>query len=105
MITSEKHEISIRDAVSEYLGFRYSAKQFFNYVNSLPESHIIIDFKDVLFMSRSFAHEYLKRKRDSEKRITEINVPENVVKMFSVVERSRNKSRKVKLEEIRAVAI
>jgi len=83
--------IFITEEISESLGLRYSAKQFFKHIESIPADSITVDFVDTKFISRSFAHEYLSRKKSSHKRIIEVNTPENINKMFRVVENSNNK--------------
>jgi hypothetical protein len=90
MISSVR--ISIKDYLSANLSFRGLARDFFNYIESLPEKKILVDFLDTKFISRSFAHEYLLRKSRSPKRITEINVPINIQKMFDIVSAPRKKS-------------
>lgn len=77
--------ISIKDSVSEDLALRANARSFFERVEELSEDEVVLDFKDVKTITRSFAHEYLKRKDDSKKEISEVNVPSEVKKMFEVV--------------------
>ena len=55
----------------------------------MAENKMQIDFSDVLSISRSFAHQYVTRRKKSQKRITEINLPENVEKMFRVVDNNK----------------
>jgi len=78
-------KILIKEQVAVDLALRDSAVAFFKFINSLKEEHIIVDFKDIKSISRSFAHEYYTQKSRSTKNISEANVPENVRKMFEVV--------------------
>lgn len=87
MITYD-NTIIIKESISDCLAIRSSVKQLFKNIESLPASAITIDFKDVQFMNRSFAHEYLIQKNHINKKILEINKSQNIVKMFSVVENS-----------------
>lgn len=86
MKVDKSEHIAIKEAISEYLGFRHSAAQFFEFLDSLSEENVIVDFENVILVSRSFAHEYKKRKNEIDKNVIEINVPENIDKMFSIVQ-------------------
>lgn len=97
--------ISVSKVVSIDLAMRESADRFFNQVESLPEEDVTIDFKDVKSISRSFAHQYVQRLKHSSKSITETNVPDNVRKMFRIVEEVKTKPRLVDLRTIRIVSL
>ena len=84
MTTSNK--IIVKNKIAVDLALRESAKDFFNFIEPLSQKEIVLDFKGVLSISRSFAQEYVNRKKSSFKKIKEINVPQNVKKMFKVVE-------------------
>ncbi len=98
MIDDNSLKINMADQVSEKLGFRDSASQFFNILNKNPIKNIEIDFKDVKFMSRSFAHEYLQRKKDLDKVIVELNKPEEIDMAFNAVIRSIENPEKIKVK-------
>ena len=51
----------------------------------MPFEKIYIDFSEIKSISRSFAHEYSNRKKKTTKLITEINMLENIEKMFRIV--------------------
>ena len=74
--------IKIKDEISSDLALRLSASSLYSKLEALDENEIRIDFDGVLSISRSFAHEYMTRKLKSNKKIIEINVPDNVHKMF-----------------------
>ncbi len=78
-------KVLITQKVSDNLAFRDSAEAFFHEIETLPDQSITIDFSGVKFISRSFAHEYLARKKQSSKTLKETHVPESVRKMFHVV--------------------
>lgn len=82
---SNKVAVSIRNALSSDLALRIIADNFLNFIEALDVKEIVIDFKGVSSISRSFAHQYVQRKQSSRKEIAEINVPNNVMKMFEVV--------------------
>jgi hypothetical protein len=77
--------VRIRDEISPDLAFRTSALPFFERLENMQEEEIQVDFSDILSISRSFAHEYDTRKNQSKKKITEINLPDNVEKMFRII--------------------
>lgn len=81
--------VNIAETVSPVLGIRMSATQFFDKLNSNRNEEVEIDFKGVEFISRSFAHEYLKQKQEGSKKIYEINLPKNVKEMLDIVMSSK----------------
>jgi hypothetical protein len=81
--------VNIAEAVSPVLGIRLSATKFFDKLESEQNEEVEIDFKDVEFISRSFAHEYLKKKQIISKKIHEVNLPQNVEEMLEVVMSSK----------------
>jgi len=64
---------------------RKTISALFEKINSLKEKEIILDFKDIDFISRSCADEYLKQKEKSKKKIVEKNIPKEVCSMFTAV--------------------
>jgi len=70
---------------------------FFDQLEFFPEDQLMIDFRSVKTMSRSFAQEYVTRRRHFQKTISEINLPANISRMFQVVE---NTSRKTTLVDL-----
>ena len=89
--------LNLKDEISEDLSLRimvpriFKSKEFQN-VNEC----ILIDFKDIKFMSRAFAHEYLQHRAKQQCKVFEVNVPSNIKKMFEVVENTKIKSELVK---------
>ena len=77
--------IMISEELYPNLGMNSVAADLFNEINQSEFQKIIIDFTNVVFMSRSFTQEYLFQKLKTTKEIVEINVPEDVEKMFEVV--------------------
>lgn len=64
-----------------------------------------MDFSEIKSISRSFAHQYLIRKRASKKKITEINIPSSVAKMFSIVDSSTKKDQIVDPDSVQLMTI
>jgi len=87
MIQTKAVEIDIADAVSSssILFLRSSAVDLFEMIENLPEREIIIDFKNIDFANRSFAHEYLTQKSKSSKTVSEVHLSEDVKMMLDIV--------------------
>jgi len=81
-------ELKIVEELHPNLSIRSGAKLFFDQVNTIPESEISINFEGSEFISRSFAQEYIKQKRNSNKQIKEVKMPENIRSMIELVENS-----------------
>lgn len=79
--------LKIGELINPNLGMTSSAKHLFNFINNSTFSIFTIDFTDVDFMGRAFAQEYLSQKKHTRKIVTEVNQPENVWRMFKVVEK------------------
>ena len=80
-----EHLIKISDELDSHLGMNFVAKEFFETINGSEFTRFVIDFNNVKFMSRSFTQEYLFQKLKTDKEIIEVNVPNDVQKMFDVV--------------------
>jgi hypothetical protein len=78
--------VRIGEVVSRDLAFREEARRFFDFLENRPKEGVVVDFEGVRTISRSFAHEYILRKKSSSKNIREINMPPNIAKMFDVVQ-------------------
>lgn len=78
-------EIDIADTISSNLFVRASAVDLFEKIEKMPESDIVIDFENVTFLNRSFAHEYLTQKSKSSKNIYEKHLAKDVKYMIDVV--------------------
>ncbi|MBI3033247.1 DUF4325 domain-containing protein [Candidatus Woesearchaeota archaeon] len=103
MNTSTK--VIIKDKISVDLALRESAKKFFQEIARLSTKYISVDFKGVKSISRSFAHEYITRKKIMKQNISEINVPENVRKMFDIVNEPQDKIQILDIKRIKAVSL
>jgi hypothetical protein len=73
--------------VAPNLMLRAVADDFFDKLEAIPAQNIVLDFKGVQSISRSFAHQYILRRMKSSKNVEEANVVENVQHMFKIVER------------------
>jgi hypothetical protein len=83
-----KIEVMIINEIPPSLSIKGGAKIFFDHIKNIPENEILINFEGSKCISRSFAQEYLKQKKLSNKKIKEINMPDNVSSMLKIVETS-----------------
>ena len=58
-------EINLEKTFAKKLGMRTTAMKLFQDLEN--ETEVILDFKDIEFMSRSFAQEYVFQKYNSKK--------------------------------------
>lgn len=86
-MTMSNH-IKISEVLSKDLALRNNANILFKKLDSVKSDKIVLDFKNVESITRSFAHQYKENKLKSDKLILEENVPLNISKMFVVVSRS-----------------
>ncbi len=105
--TAEKLEIIKMDnIISPRLGFRDSASMLFNQLRELESDIVKLDFMGVKFMSRSFAHEYLKQKSKlGDKEIVEANLPDYVNNMFNAVTESIRNPQKLKIKPSKVISL
>ena len=89
--------IEIKDIISTDLALREMADMFFTKLELLTDDEISISFANIRSISRSFAHQFIVRRKLSKKKIQEVNLPPHVQKMFTLVEQSvpGHQSRKV----------
>ncbi len=78
--------IIVRDILDIDLTYRPNARKLFRMIDSAHAQSVVVDFSGIVFMSRSFAHEYFCRKQRSRKVVVEENLSPNVRKMLDVVE-------------------
>lgn len=85
--------VMIKDVISKDLALRDTAQILFQKLEQQDKKDVTIDFADIRSISRSFAHEYLLQKEKSTKKITEVNIPQNIQKMFDIVNKTSTKPR------------
>ena len=81
-------EVKIKDSLNSSLEMNSAASSFFDYINNFSEDVIKINFADVIFISRSFAQEYIHQKIKTKKIIEEFNLSEDVAPILEIVENS-----------------
>lgn len=78
-----EYEIILEEAYSKKLGMGSTAKKIFQEINNKPEA--ILNFKNIEFMSRSFAQEYVFQKHNCNTKITEVNMSESIKQLLYIV--------------------
>ena len=52
----------------------------------MPDDYVEVDFKSVIFVSRSFAQVYYSKKSKMDKNIVEVNVSRDVKPLLKIIE-------------------
>ena len=79
--------INIAQEINSSLELNSYATDFIDKLNNIDEDDFVIDFKDVTFVSRTFAQAYYASKKRSPKNITEINLSHEVRQLMAMVEK------------------
>ena len=79
--------IKLKDEINSALDFNQSASELFDKINQINELEFIMDFEGVFYISRSFAQAYYASKKRSPKKITEINLFDDVKPMMEMIEK------------------
>lgn len=77
-------KINLEKTFAKKLGMRTTAIKLFQDLEN--ETEVILDFKDITFMSRSFAQEYVHQKHTSKIKIIESNMSDFIKGLLEVVE-------------------
>lgn|SRR3989338_2362539 len=84
-----ERKVLVSELIAPDLALRSSAERLFDLVESSEFGEVVLDFKHVRSVTRSFAHEYLKRKKESAVKVVEANVSREVKAMLEFVQKSR----------------
>jgi len=77
-------EIILEETYSRKLGMGPTAKKIFQEIPN--ESEVILNFRNIEFMSRSFAQEYVFQKHNANCKITETNMIKSIEQLLKIVE-------------------
>ncbi len=99
------NSIIVSERIAENLATRRAADELFDFVQATPYKTVTLDFKSVKFSSRSFAHEYLIRKKDIDKKVVEKNMSVPVRKMFKLVSKESAKAQHIVATSFRSVSL
>ena len=78
--------IKVNDEINNALDFNKSATELMGKLNQSDKTEFTIDFEGVFYISRSFAQVYYASKNRSSKKITEINLSDDVKPMMEMIE-------------------
>jgi hypothetical protein len=87
-LNRKKNVINLIDVLSEDLAFRHNVDDLFRALHQSNFSEFLIDFSRIESISRSFAHQYLLMKKQSNLRIIERNIPPDIQRMFDYVKQT-----------------
>ncbi len=99
MSTSSK-KILVRTSIARDLVTRNAAIAFFKKLKKIKSDNIVLDFTGVVFMSRSFADEYIAQKNNFKTDISEIKMPNSVERTLDVV--SHVRTTRIEVPRLRA---
>ncbi|HUC38940.1 MAG TPA: DUF4325 domain-containing protein [Candidatus Acidoferrum sp.] len=99
MNTSSK-KILVRTSVAKDLVTRNAATEFFKKLKKIKSNTVVLDFTGVVFMSRSFADEYIAQKNSFKTDINEINMPDTVERTLDAV--SHVRTTRIEVPRLRA---
>ena len=77
-------EIILSQQINPDLGSRNKIEELYRNIGG-DVAKVVMNFKGVEFMGRSFAQEYLNQKNKAEFEVIEINMPDEVEQMFNII--------------------
>ena len=80
-----EQRISLHKEIGNNLLTRKSVISLFKKISSSKYENIVIDFKNIQFISRSCASEYLKLREETNKNLVEKNMSNKIKSMFDLV--------------------
>lgn len=95
-VSLKKETIKIKNNIGQNLSLRALANELFDYIDSFQNTDFVVDFEDVYTTSRSFVQQFVTRMGQCTNRITLINEPYNIKKMFEIVKTSKSKETIIK---------
>ena len=84
MIKMSEIEIILSEKIDSDLGSRNKIEELYQNIDD-NVSKVVMNFKGVEFMGRSFAQEYLNQKNKASFEVIEINMPKDVEEMFKII--------------------
>lgn len=83
-------EIFLEKEIGPDLGSRREIEKLFDNLSS-DYSKVIMNFRNIEFMGRSFAQEYLNQKNNASFEIVEREVPNDIQELFDIILKLNNK--------------
>ena len=84
MESMSKREIVLEEKYPKKLGMGPTAKKLFQEIKN--DDEIILNFKNIKFMSRSFAQEYVFQKHKNTCKIIETNMDPSIEQLLEIVQ-------------------
>ncbi len=85
-----KKEIILEENYPKKLGMGPTAKKLFQEIDG--EQYVILNFRNIKFMSRSFAQEYVFQKHNTNTHIEEINMDDSIKQLLDIVQEDFEKT-------------
>jgi len=82
--------INLKEEFGSHLESSDDAIELISILNKIPQDNFIIDFKDVIFVTMNFAQAYYASKLDSDKKISEINLSDEVSVIMGAADEACN---------------
>ena len=82
--------INIGSEFGSHLESNDDAIELIDILNKIPEDDFIIDFKEVIFVTMNFAQAYYSSKYKSSKKISEINLSDEVSVVMGAADEACN---------------
>jgi hypothetical protein len=98
-------DLKVCQIVGSDLATRNGCDNMFKLIEQSQDANITLDFSMVSSISRSFAHEYITKKKLSSKTVSEVNVPVLVEKMLKFVGSKQYQKKPVENNNIKTVTI
>ena len=97
--------LKVCQVVGPDLATRNGCDNMFSLIEQSQDSNITLDFSEVSSISRSFAHEYIIKKKLSSKTVSEIHVPVSVRKMLELVNSKQFQKKPIENKNMKTVTI
>ncbi|MDG6219427.1 MAG: hypothetical protein QCI00_08300 [Candidatus Thermoplasmatota archaeon] len=92
-------KINMRECIGQNLALRESADKLFDSINLLTAHEIVLDFKGVTSISRSFSQQLLNRMSKCPAKVDIINQSKDIDSMFYAVKNPKDKYKLVEFNE------
>lgn len=92
-------KINMKESIGRNLALRESADNLFDRIDLLQVEEIILDFKDVISISRSFSQQLLHRITKCPTKVVIVNKSEDIDSMFCAVKNPKDKYKLVEFSE------
>lgn len=96
IMKSNKIHILLKDKFGETLNTRENVKHLFaKFKEDSSDENIVLDFTDVIFMSRSFADQLVKAINSSNFQVELMNMNLDIQEMYRIVQRTQKNNRNI----------